>query len=110
MSFTARQLEAGLRKWEKKAKLDDELFMSLWYEEHIDLPNLDGIGQVEVVECWGGEGQGQSMGVIIKVGNRYFRMCGYYSSWDDSEMDGNLEEVKPVEVTRTEYVGVKSNG
>ena len=102
--FTVKQLEEALSQWEEEVNLSYGTFLALWYEdlEH-DLPNLEGIGQVESVESWGGEGDGAAIHVVIKVGDRYFQQDGYYSSWGESEMDGQVVEVKPVQVMRTEY-------
>jgi hypothetical protein len=41
--------------------------------------------------------------MIIQVGDRYFRKIGYYNSWDSSNWDGELVEVRPREKTVTVY-------
>ncbi|QNN99277.1 hypothetical protein SEA_FAUST_205 [Streptomyces phage Faust] len=41
--------------------------------------------------------------MIIQVGDRHFRKVGYYNSWDSSNWDGDLVEVRPREKTVTVY-------
>jgi hypothetical protein len=107
MSFAIEELTSAISNWEEENGLRNNLFMELWYEDAPEeLPTLDGIGKVEFVDSWGGEGDGAEIFVVIKVGDRYFQRTGYYSSWGESRMDGKLEEVKPVQVMRTEYESV----
>lgn len=42
--------------------------------------------------------------VVFKVGDETFRKWGYYQSHYGSEWDGDIEAVKPREVTKTEWV------
>lgn len=51
----------------------------------------------------GGEGHGEDIWVVVKAGTQLFEKCGYYRSHYDSEWDGLLTEVKPVEKTITVY-------
>lgn len=107
MSFTVKELESALTQWEEQIGENRNLFMDMWYEENMEgLPNLEGIGQLEFVDSGGGEGDGAEIWVVIKIGNRYFRKTGYYSSWGSDEMDGDLEEVKPKQVEVTQYEAI----
>lgn len=68
-----------------------------------------GLGKVEVVEDFGGEGQGDLRYVVFKVTFadetvKYYRQEGYYSSCDGTDWDGDFTEVTPKEVLRTEWV------
>ncbi|AXH49315.1 hypothetical protein HWB76_gp086 [Streptomyces phage Blueeyedbeauty] len=69
---------------------------------------LNGLGTAYSVDYeGGGEGQGENMWVVFRIGDQLFRKYGYYSSWDGSDWDGDLEEVEPYEVTVVRYREVK---
>lgn len=68
---------------------------------------LEGFGTLSFVEHYGGEGQGDEYWTVFKVADRYFRINGWYSSYEGGEYDGALEEVFPEQVTRTEYFSTK---
>ncbi len=75
-------------------------FMNEWSWK--DNTFLDGIGHVSVEQDHGGgEGDGEERWVVIRVenseGTRYFRIDGYYMSYDGSHFDGELREVSVVE-------------
>lgn len=74
------------------------------YEEQDDIKVGDLIFKFE--DSGGAEGDGALKWIVFKVGDQLFKMTGYYSSWSDGEWDGELEEVKPVRVMRTEYEAV----
>lgn len=67
---------------------------------------VEGLGTVFTVHEWGGEGEGDSYGFVLKVLApsdvalppivRYFEMSGYWASYDGGYYDGELKEVKPV--------------
>ena len=71
------------------------------------------IADVELVESFGGEGEGERRWLVFKVtpkngvvddaAPRYFKKEGYYSSWDGSDWDGAFTEVRPVEKYVTAY-------
>lgn len=67
------------------------------------LPIESKFGTISFVEERGGEGDGAPTYFTIKVGDRYFEMCGRYSSWDESTWDTDLYEVFPEEVTITKF-------
>jgi hypothetical protein len=65
-------------------------------------------GKIEVVKQFGGEGQGDSQYIVVKVTapdgeEQFFRKDGYYSSYDGGEWDGDFREVKAVERTVVFY-------
>lgn len=69
------------------------------YEAEADEP-VPGLGVVTVVENVGGEDQGSHAHLVFRVlpedgPVRYFRVNGYYSSYDGTEWDGDLYEVFP---------------
>lgn len=50
---------------------------------------------------------GQEVRTVFKVGSRYIKLDGYYSSWGSSEFDdGDWTFVKPVSKTITEWEDV----
>lgn len=62
-------------------------------------------GPAYVEEDFGGEGQGETRYVVFSVGEQFFRVDGYYASWDGTTWeDPTPEEViaKPVTVIRYE--------
>ena len=95
--FTAKELYEEIND----AYPENDFFLDAYYEEVAELETRYGKVIVEQVD--GGEGDGAPIHVIISVGERYFQMDGYYSSWDDSQMDGELFEVQPKEVKVTQY-------
>lgn len=59
---------------------------------------------ITVEESWGGEGQGDSIGNVFRLGDEYVRVTGYYTSYDGSNWeDAEPESVVPKEVTVTKY-------
>lgn len=60
------------------------------------------VGLIEVAENHGGgEGSGEVRYIVFKLTNsdltiQYFRIDGYYLSFEGSSFDGNLKEVKAV--------------
>lgn len=79
----------------------EEFWYTLGSYEWVEIP---GFGRLEVVEYdGGGEGHGEYIFCVFKIGDRYFRKTGYYASFDGSNWDGALEEVKPFEKTVTDY-------
>ncbi len=61
-------------------------------------------GPAYTVEDFGGEGQGETRYVVFSVGEQFFRVDGYYASWDGTTWEDPAPyEVKPVEVTVIDY-------
>jgi hypothetical protein len=44
--------------------------------------------------------------MILKIGDRFVKKVGYYDSWESSNWDGAITEVKPVEQTVVVYEAV----
>lgn len=88
-----------------------------WYyrRKHGVDPTLDLDGViVELEEQWGGEGEGDRYGHIIKVSSdnsiQYFQADGFYSSYNGHSWEGaEYYEVEPREVVRREFFPVKSD-
>lgn len=58
---------------------------------------------VEFVANFGGEGQGDDLWIVFKVGDQLFRKDGYYASYGESDYDGDLREVRAVVKAVTVY-------
>lgn len=79
---------------------DGDGYVDWWEVKYSsDLPT--DIGVIKLVDESGGEGQGDHMHIVIQVeaSGQYFRIDGYYSSYGESEFDGELREVQLVERT-----------
>jgi hypothetical protein len=105
--FVARFAESKWGNEEGDAfdpEYDEELTYLLTSEE-VSL-DIDGIGRVEMVIRWGGQGDGAATGDVVKVtndeGERFFERTGTYSSWD-STYYGDWHEVEPYEKTVVRY-------
>lgn len=90
---------------EKKPVVYKEEFS--WHEVHAFTNRGEGrdtpFGRMTLVEDFGGgEGSGEERWIVVKVGDTFLRKNGYYASYEGSEFDGELEEVKP-----EEYVAVR---
>lgn len=44
--------------------------------------------------------------MILQIGDSFYKKVGYYNSWDRSNWDGNLTEVRPREKMVTVYEAV----
>lgn len=97
MSFTVRELEDAFNE-------TDYYWDDIDEDAEID---LKGFGKLEFVEDFGGEGQGDTMWVVFKVQDRYFRKTAYYDSWNGASWDSSLEEVEPKEKVITVYEVIK---
>lgn len=97
--FTASEVESALEE-----AYDDYIE----WDEFTETPEpltVDGrettVSLVE--EDLGGEGHGESVYVVLKVGDQLFRKSGYYASHYGTDWDGSFEEVEPQEKTITVY-------
>lgn len=99
--FTAKEveekIEAVIDDWYDIENLEG------WGDRENETLEVEGLGTIEFVESFGGEGQGDSLWVVFKIGDRYFQKDGYYASYDGGTWDGAVTEVKPVTVERIEY-------
>lgn len=82
---------------------EGEVSIYAWYE--FDEKDL-GLGEIEEVDNYGGEGQGDTWYTVryFKDHDVYIKTNGFYSSYNGTDFDyGFGEEVKPVEKTITVY-------
>jgi len=77
-----------------------ESWQSIKYGDNLPC-EVPGLGTLNHVQDYGGEGKGDEYWVVFSVMNsdgiRHFRMDGGYSSYSGAEFDGNLREVVPEE-------------
>lgn len=69
---------------------------------HIDIAGDTNV-PVTKVASFGGEGQGDSLWVVVQVGTQLFRKSGYYASHYGSDWDGDFTEVRASQKTVTVY-------
>lgn len=109
MTFTADDLNAAIETAYENLPDDEKDYGDEWFAfaegGKYGLDTLSTpLGQVNRVDSGPDDpGDGKAIWVVVRVGNRHFRKSGYYSSWDSSSYDGELEEVEPYEKTVTDY-------
>lgn len=82
---------------------------SSWYLEKGQGATITLRGEsvaIEAVDTFGGEGQGDDIWVVVRVGDQLFKKSGYYASHYGTDWDGDVTEVKPVQKTITVYEDV----
>lgn len=84
-------------------ELGDELKWGSARKDGLELPN---IGTLNLVESFGGEGQGDQYWLIFSLGDQLFKLDGWYASFDGGYYERILE-VEAKEVTKTVYTTVK---
>lgn len=68
----------------------------------IELP--DSLNSDLVAHVWGGEGEGSSIGFVLDLDGRYFKVSGYYNSWVGTNWeDAEVVEVVPKQKVITVY-------
>jgi hypothetical protein len=91
--------------------LGDMFYHRQWDSETLtmvdrEIPKVFGF-DFEIVEDFGGEGQGDSRHVVFSLtdgtNTRYFRKDGFYASYDGSTWDGEFREVMPIDRVVTFY-------
>lgn len=91
-----------IKNWSERADLLDKIYYDDF--DWSDFPDLD-IKYHDVEEVYSyNEGDGNPCGRVffIKKFNLYFKISGWYSSWDSVEIDG-ISQVYPHSVFRIEY-------
>jgi len=77
-------------------------YQVLWSGDAIELNTL--YGKAKVVERSTDYADGQEeRTMVVKIGDRFVKKVGYYDSWDSSDWDGSITEVKPVDRIVTVY-------
>lgn len=83
-----------------------ENFYEHYNPSESDPVELPGLGTVEFVENFGGEGMGDRQWLVFKIGDQHYQADHYYSSYDGGDpWHGNctIFPVKGVEVTKIEW-------
>lgn len=68
--------------------------------------NIPGVGVIEHVEQFGGEGLGDDAWYVWKIDGRFFKKQGWHQSHYGTEYGGDFTEVRAVPVQRTEWQSV----
>lgn len=71
-----------------------------WNELHYEGKELDTeIGKITFVQAEGGEGEGDHAHLVLhtEATGQYFRIDGWYQSYDGLYLDGDLREVQLVQ-------------
>ena len=110
MSLTAKQVEEAVSEFEGssdyESEVDGDIYGDLHYFASYDKKKtleVPGLPTLKPVEAYGGEGEGDDYWVVFQCGDQYFRKDGWYASYDGGYLDGELYEVKPKQVTVTEF-------
>lgn len=101
--WSLRDVEDLLDEFFQMVEMGDaegpDSWQSVKYEESVPCTVPD-LGTLNVVESYGGEGQGDDYWVVIMLTDdetsRYFKKSGWYQSYSGGELDGELQEVAPV--------------
>lgn len=119
--ITKKQLTSVISSWGQESS-ESEAEIDLDYDDYASehFANLGDdlqLNQVvelapgieaKLVESFGGEGKGEDCWFIFSIGEQFFRINGYYSSWDGTDWtEGSLEEVFPREVTTINFLTKK---
>jgi hypothetical protein len=90
---------------DKIRELDLQEDFRSFVHEDFEAPFMVGDVELEWIDSFRGDyGDHDTQFMIFKVGDKYFEVSGYYSSWDGSSYEYmDFYEVKPVEVKKVEY-------
>jgi len=119
MSFTLAEIKSAIDQYEvDREENEDTPFAETLIEGDWSLPRdqrkqeveLPGIGTAVYVDAKSGaEGGGEDIWVVFKIGERFFRLNGYYASYDGSNWgESGLDEVTPKEKVVTVFETVDS--
>lgn len=98
--------------WEEDAGDWDNIVGELTYTDPFGLK--DG-SKVTTEYNWGGEGEGDSIGFVLKIERpdgevQHLRVDGNYNSWDGADWeDAVIDLVEPYEKVITDYRVIKAN-
>lgn len=102
MSITAKQVQEAVEAWRESE--DYSGWGNPWGSIHAnDFDVIPGLENMSFVESFGGEGEGDSAGVVFKVGDQLFQVDAYYASYDGFTWDSEPYEVEAYEKTETAY-------
>lgn len=111
MTLNAKDVEAALDA-RFEGEIEDESCLESWDElawavkdEKGETLTVNGekYPLTVVEEDTGGEGHGEYVFVVIRVGDQLFRKEGYYASHYGTDWDGTFEEVEAFQKKVTDY-------
>jgi hypothetical protein len=118
LTYTPEQIEAAINEgWLSKSRYSDTDYEESGWDglsyghdapdNKVTLTLQDGSGdtfELEVVEAEpGGEGHGEEVWIVVKVGDQLFKKDGYYASHYGTDWDGSFREVKAQQKYVTVY-------
>lgn len=113
-SYTAREVDRGISATEREDEWGDPEYGwdsfyrgNLGFSAEVEIAVPDELVPVETVaqsEEGENSGYGESIWVVVKVGDQFFKKAGYTSSYDGNNFDGSCQEVRPVVREVTFYV------
>jgi len=109
--FTAEEVAEKVNEFDDEQRVSQEYWEGTyeelknygWSSSGKNAIEVPGLGELEYVDEYGGEGKGDDYWVVFKIGEQYFRVDGWYASYDGGELDGEPYEVSPKEQTITTY-------
>lgn len=100
------------RSWDEPAEDWESIIGEVEWCTPLELK--DG-SKVTTEHSWGGEGQGDSIGYVLKIERpggeiQYLRVAGYYASWDGANWeDADINLVEPYEKITVDYRVIKAD-
>lgn len=103
-----KQISDELIDWHRKETGEDTSYFEDTLSDLEEILDSDTItipsGEVELVDQFGGEGHGDDYWLILKVGEKLFKVEGFHSSWEGVNWDdAELKEVEAKEITVVQY-------
>lgn len=104
VDLTVQEIEERLEEFFESGGSQPESYYEIKYGSEGKIP---GLGDVKLVDKYGGEGQGDDYWVVFSVSDgdvtRLFRKSGWYASYAGGEFDSDLEEVRAQQKVVTVY-------
>jgi len=100
---TLNEIHEALRAYKNNDGIEEFVEDLTWNKKTADLGSLGVATHAD--SKVGIEGEGEHIWLVFELGGSFYRLTGYYNSYDGSNWDeyGDLEEVKPVQKTITVY-------
>lgn len=106
--ITAKQLTEELFTWFYQETNKETSYISEVVGDLADALDRGPVplpsGDLELVEQFGGEGEGDDYWFVFKVEGQFFKVEGFHSSWEGVNWEGSeIKEVEAREVTVIQY-------
>lgn len=106
--ITAKQLTEELLLWHSQENGTKTEYLSEVFDELEDTLSQGPVplpsGDLELVDQFGGEGEGDDYWFVFKIEDQFFKVEGFHSSWEGVNWEGSeIKEVEAREVTVIQY-------